>query len=230
MRPQRVCNAIHLVAILPVPTTIATEGYVTSDCDADADVYATHHYLNHSKVEIVADVLRAGTDVDCGPFVSDNAWDALGNGTITELDIDERLRVQFTVRFQLGHFDPIGPLQSISDHTQICSADHISISFDGVTQSATLVKNIKSTLPLQKGKSAAVIGPNANLSKVDAGYYGPHFVCNMTFWTLVDAVSQSAGSVVSDVGTSRELAVCCLLEQSFDDVPRTLGSHVVEQE
>ena len=34
----------------------------------------------------------------------------------------------------------------------------------------------------------------------DAGYYGPHFVCNMSFWTLIDAVNQSAGSVVSDVG------------------------------
>lgn len=34
-------------------------GYITSDCDADNDVVASHHYLNHSAAEGVADVLHA---------------------------------------------------------------------------------------------------------------------------------------------------------------------------
>ena len=201
----------------PFPAVVV-DGYVTSDCDADANVFSTHHYLNHSKVEVVADVLHAGTDVDCGPFVSDNALAALGNGTIDEADIDDRLRVQFNVRMKLGHFDPVGPLQSISDQTDVCSAAHIALSFDGVTQSTTLLKNINSTLPLEKGKSAAVIGPNANLSKEDAGYYGPHFVCNMTFWTLIDAVSQSASSVAHDVGMSCR---CFVVLYEFNVLPCT---------
>ena len=37
-----------------------------------------------------------------GCLPAENAQDALGNGTITEADIDERLRVQFNVRMQLG--------------------------------------------------------------------------------------------------------------------------------
>jgi len=57
-------------------------------------------------------------------------------------------------------------LQALSDKHEICSAEHIALSFDGVTQSTTLLKNLNATLPLRKGRSAAVIGPNANLSKV----------------------------------------------------------------
>jgi len=47
-----------------------SDGYVTSDCDADADVFNTHSYLNHSRSQVVADILHAGTDVDCGTFIT----------------------------------------------------------------------------------------------------------------------------------------------------------------
>jgi hypothetical protein len=60
------------------------------DCDADNDVVASHHYLNHSAAQGVADVLHAGTDVDCGGFVGKNAQAALDGKTITEADMDER--------------------------------------------------------------------------------------------------------------------------------------------
>jgi pre-mRNA-splicing factor SYF2/beta-D-xylosidase 4 len=176
------------------------EGYVTSDCDADENVYSTHHYKNHTPDQVVADVLHAGTDVDCGQFVTAHAPFALGNKTITEADIDERLRAQFTVRFRLGHFDPVGPLQTLSDKTEVCTKETKALSFDGVAQSSALLKNRNKTLPLAVGKRVAVIGPNANLSKMDAGYYGPHFVCGMKFWTLVDAVGLHASSVVSALG------------------------------
>ena len=42
----------------------AFDGYITSDCDADANVYDPHHYTK-SPEETVQKVLRAGTDVDC---------------------------------------------------------------------------------------------------------------------------------------------------------------------
>jgi hypothetical protein len=65
----------------------------------------------------VKDVLRAGTDVDCGSFVGKNANDSLNVGAITEADLDTRLHFLFRVRMRLGHFDPPGPLQAfpISD-------------------------------------------------------------------------------------------------------------------
>ena len=62
---------------------------------------------------------------------------------------------------------------------------------DGVVQGAALFKNLGRTLPLSaKGvKTAAVIGPNANLSETMAGYYGPSKVCGDKFPTVIDAVS-----------------------------------------
>eukprot|EP01047_Picozoa_sp_COSAG01_P090837 COSAG01_NODE_22590_length_849_cov_3.732000_3_plen_63_part_01 len=54
---------------------IATAG-TTSDCDADAGVQGSHHYAG-TPAEAVRDVLQAGTDVDCGTFVPQNADSAL---------------------------------------------------------------------------------------------------------------------------------------------------------
>ena len=85
--------------------------YITSDCDADADVYNTHGYTDTPE-EAVAAVLAAGTDVDCTSFVGNHAASALEQGLITLDDIDARLAMLFRVRMRLGHFDPPGPLQA----------------------------------------------------------------------------------------------------------------------
>jgi beta-D-xylosidase 4 len=162
------------------------EGYITSDCDADDDVFSAHHYLNQTKEEDVRDILRAGTDVDCGGFIGANAQSALTAGTITEADIDERLVNLFKVRIRLAHFDPLNPLDDISSD-EICSDYAIETSMDGARQSAALLKNVGNTLPLSSGGSFAVLGPNANLSESDTGYYGPHNCCKKTqYLNLVD--------------------------------------------
>ena len=59
---------------------------MTSDCDADADVFNNHHF-NPTKEESVKAVLQAGTDIDCGGFVGSNAQSALDKKVITEDDI-----------------------------------------------------------------------------------------------------------------------------------------------
>lgn len=190
------------------------DGYITSDCDADSDVYNSHHFTDTPE-EAVAAVLRAGTDVDCGGFVSNNAQSALDKGVITEDDIDERLKMLFRVRMRLSHFDPLGPLNDIPTSV-VCSDDALALSLDGVRQSAALLKNIKSTLPLSRDTvgAAAVIGPNANLSQSDSGYYGPNNPCDGKFWTLVDAVSSSG-----KVKTSSVLGVPNVLSEDQSGIP-----------
>eukprot|EP00912_Choanoflagellata_sp_UC4_P000634 UC4_evm4s392 len=186
-------------------TTVAREewgfdGYITSDCDADADVVRSHHYHNDTPEEGVRDVLRAGTDVDCTSYVGSNAQSALDKGLITEADIDERLYYLMRMRIRLDHFDPIGPLQSIREDS-ICNEYAKTLAQDGAAQGSTLLKNDANTLPFTKDKgSFAVIGPNANLSQSDAGYYGPRNVCDGKFWNMVDAVEQHAGSVTTALG------------------------------
>jgi beta-glucosidase-like glycosyl hydrolase len=200
-------------------TTVARDnwgfdGYITSDCDADADVYNSHHYTKTPE-EAVRAVLRAGTDVDCTSFVPQHAEAALFKGLITEADIDERLKNLFRVRMRLSHFDPVGPLDKIPMEA-ICSDYAQELSFDGARQSATLLKNENSALPLERATvgTVAVIGPNARLSKSDAGYYGPKSVCGQHFWTLVDALAQ--GGKVKTVTTG---AIPSVLSENQSGIP-----------
>lgn len=190
------------------------DGYITSDCDADDDVFNTHHFTKTPE-ETVRDVLRAGTDVDCGSFVTNNAKSALDKGIITTDDIDARLKMLFRVRMRLSHFDPIGPLDGIPADT-ICSDYAIQLSLDGARQSASLLKNDHQTLPLNRKDvgTVAVIGPNALLSKSDSGYYGPSNVCGGHFWTLVDTLTQNG-----QVKTVSSLGVPTVLSEDQSGIP-----------
>ena len=163
------------------------DGYITADCDADAD-YNGHEITPEQEV---AAVLRAGTDNDCGTFVTDHAMSALNQSIITEADIEARLRMMFRVRMRLQHWDPPGPLQTIPTSV-ICSDAAKALARDGVVQAVAMLKNVGSTLPLTKGavRSIALIGPNVKLSRQTNYYAGPRTPCDMQFSTMVDAISQ----------------------------------------
>ena len=144
----------------------------------------------------VRDVLRAGTDVDCTSFVGQHAQSALDQKLITLADIDARLAKLFRVRVRLQHFDPPGPLQAIPP-SAVCSDYAKALAREGVSQGATLLKNLKwagsaAALPLSAAtlRSVAVLGPNANLSKAVAGYYGGNS-CDGIFPNMVDAIAAS---------------------------------------
>ena len=70
---------------------------------------------------------------------------------------------------------PVSPSESIPA-SDICSDFAFTLSQDGPAQSSALLKNLGKALPLLKSTvgTVAVIGPNANLSESDSGYYGAH--------------------------------------------------------
>ena len=144
-------------------------------------------------------MMRAGLDVDCA-FGSGIALDintvhsALRLGVITLADVDTSLRHLFMVRMRLGHFDPPGPLQQIPESV-ICGPAHTAVARSGAAQGSSLLKNVGGkTLPLRRASvgHVAVIGPNGDLSKAIAGYYGAGVVCGGQFYTMVDAIKQYA--------------------------------------
>jgi len=205
------------------------DGYVTSDCDADNDVYASHHFTSTPE-ESVRDVLRAGTDIDCGGFIGRNAQSALDKKVITEKDLDDRLKLAFRVRMRLSHFDPLGPLNEIPA-SAACSAENQAIARAGAVQSSTLIKNIEATLPLDasKLKSVAVIGPNALLSKGISGYYGGNN-CDNKYWTMVDAVTNYVDGTVTAPGVpsclstdTSQIAAAVTMAKTADAVVLVVG-------
>merc|ERR1719215_38814 len=182
------------------------DGAIVSDCDSDLDVFKSHNYTQTPE-ESVREILRAGTDVDCGDFVTSHAMSALNKSIIEETDLDDRLRQQFRLRMRLGHFDPRGPLDSISV-SEVCSDYALSVMREGVSGSAVLLKNDNERLPLDLAAvgDVAVLGPNAFGSDAIVGYYGGSKPCFGNNYTVVDALEQYIKVAkyrgVADVGTS----------------------------
>ena len=149
------------------------------------------------------EILRAGTDIDCGGFIAEYATQALLKKQINMTDIDTALHRAFKVRLRLGHFDPPGPLQKIGPET-ICSEYALELARDGTRQGVVLIKNDNSTLPIEGKrlaalKTVAVIGPNFNLSQKIAGYYGGKSACGHNYWTIVDAVREQVQATGANV-------------------------------
>ncbi|KAK4760913.1 hypothetical protein SAY87_005806 [Trapa incisa] len=152
------------------------EGYITSDCDAVATVF---EYQQYSKTpeDAVADVLKAGMDINCGTYLLRHTKSALKQGKISEEDIDRALFNLFSVQLRLGLFDgelvngkfgKFGP-------EDVCSEEHRALALEAARQGIVLLKNDKNFLPLKKNavSSLAVIGPMANgTDGLGGGYTG----------------------------------------------------------
>lgn len=131
---------------------------MTADCDADADVYYNHHF-GATPSDAVRLIVAAGTDIDCGGFMTDQAPGAIADGNVTEGQLDVLLRRLFRVRLRLGHFDKPGALQTIPI-SDICSPYAVEVARDGARQGTVLLKNDGGLLPLLGTyHSVVVIGP-----------------------------------------------------------------------
>ena len=73
---------------------------------------------------------------------------------------------------------------------------------EGPRQSAALIKNAGAALPLSAATvgHVFVVGPMANASQANSGYYGPKQACGGNFWNMVDAVAAHAGHVTTALG------------------------------
>lgn len=143
-------------------------GYVVSDCDAIEDIFDSHHFVA-SYTEAAALALNAGSSINCGDTLEKYLGDAVDGMLIDESVVDEALIRAFTGRVLLGEFDP--PQQNPYSATPVScleSPEHQRLARESARQSIVLFKNIKNTLPLDKGriKKIAVIGPMADVCEL----------------------------------------------------------------
>ncbi|KAH9326280.1 hypothetical protein KI387_006458, partial [Taxus chinensis] len=148
--------------------------YITSDCDAVAVIYENQKYVNTPE-DAVADVLKAGLDINCGTYLLRYALSAIQKGKLHESSIDRALFNLFSVRIRLGLFDGDPNYQRYANlgHQDVCSDDHRHLALEAARQGIVLLKNKDNTLPLTKSKvtSLALIGPNANALNTSLGDY-----------------------------------------------------------
>jgi beta-D-xylosidase 4 len=214
------------------------DGYVTTDCDAASDVYNSHHYTATPE-EAVKVILNAGTDVDCGGFMTQYAQSALDKGIIAVADLDAALQRLFRVRLRLGHFDPVtsSPVYTIGPQ-DVCNPYAQELMRDGARQSAVLLKNDGGLLPLKLSAvtTALAVGPNVDLS--DTFHYYAGSSCNGTYHVPHEAISQYVpGTVVlkgvPDVGSGNTsgVAAAAAAAAASDLVVLMVGSDLMlEQE
>ncbi|XP_051196138.1 probable beta-D-xylosidase 7 [Lolium perenne] len=152
-------------------------GYIASDCGAVAIIHDVQHYAKEPE-DAVADVLKAGLDVECGGYAQTYGLSAIRKGKITEQDIDRALHNLFTIRMRLGLFNGNPKYNRYGNigADQVCKQEHQNLALQAAQDGTVLLKNDRGALPLSKTKvsSIAVIGPNANNAGLLLGnYHGP---------------------------------------------------------
>ncbi|MET0463536.1 MAG: glycoside hydrolase family 3 C-terminal domain-containing protein [Chitinophagaceae bacterium] len=170
------------------------KGYVTSDCWAIDDFFK-YHKTHPDATSSAIDAVLHGTDVECGQTVYKTLVDAVNNKLITEAQLDISLRRLFTIRYQLGMFDPVSMVPYAQTPASVLeSQPHQAHALKMAQQSIVLLKNTNNTLPLNKKiRKIAIVGPNAdNRISVLGNYNGiPSKIA-----TVVDGIREKLGSNV----------------------------------
>jgi beta-glucosidase len=170
------------------------KGYVTSDCWAIDDFFK-YHKTHPDATSSAIDAVLHGTDVECGQTVYKTLVDAVKNKLITEAQLDISLRRLFTIRYQLGMFDPVSMVSYAQTPASVLeSAPHQAHALKMAQQSIVLLKNTNNTLPLNKNiRKIAIVGPNAdNRISVLGNYNGiPSKIA-----TVVDGIKEKLGNNV----------------------------------
>ncbi|GAV82526.1 Glyco_hydro_3 domain-containing protein/Glyco_hydro_3_C domain-containing protein/Fn3-like domain-containing protein [Cephalotus follicularis] len=149
-------------------------GYIVSDCDSVGVFYDNQHYTSTPQ-EAAADAIKAGLDLDCGPFLRIHTEMAVKTGLLSEVDINGPLVNTLTVQMRLGMFDgepsshPFGNLGS----KDVCTPVHQELALEAARQGVVLLKNLGPSLPLSYNRrlTIAVIGPNSNATITMIGNY-----------------------------------------------------------
>lgn len=145
---------------------------VVSDCGAINDFYGKGKHETHPDAAAAsANAVLSGTDIECGSSYK-SLTSSLEKGLIREKDLDVSLHRILSSRFELGMMDQLDPTPWAKLSKEIVECQkHKDHALKVARESMTLLKN-NGILPLSKKiKTLAVIGPNANDSKMMLSNY-----------------------------------------------------------
>ena len=137
------------------------KGFVVSDYTS------VNEMINHGVGDlqtVSAMSLRAGLDMDMvGEGFLTTSKKSLGEGKVTQKQIDDACRRILEAKYKLGLFDD--PYRYISEERmkqEVLSADRRKAAREIATHTFVLLKNNNQVLPLKKSGTIALIGPLAN--------------------------------------------------------------------
>lgn len=143
-----------------------------SDCDSVGVFYDSQHYTSTPE-EAAAAAIRAGLDLDCGPFLAVHSEEAVKKGLLKEVDINNALVNTVTVQMRLGMFDGDDGSYARLGPKDVCSPAHQDLALEAAMQGIVLLKNHGPSLPLstRRHRTLAVIGPNSDVTLTMIGNY-----------------------------------------------------------
>ncbi|CAF1920751.1 unnamed protein product [Brassica napus] len=147
-------------------------GYIVSDCDS-VDVFFNQQHYTTTPEEAAAASIKAGLDLDCGPFLAIFTEGAVKKGLLTENDVNLALANTITVQMRLGMFDGnLGPYANLGPR-DVCTPAHQHLALEAAHQGMVLLKNSGRSLPLspRRHRTVAVIGPNSDVTETMIGNY-----------------------------------------------------------
>ncbi|KAJ9181839.1 hypothetical protein P3X46_005887 [Hevea brasiliensis] len=170
-------------------------GYIVSDCDSVGVLYDNQHYTSTPE-EAAAATIKAGLDLDCGPFLAIHAQNAINKGLLGEEDVNLALANTITVQMRLGMFDgdpSAHPYDNLGPR-DVCTPDHQQLALEAARQGIVLLKNRGRALPLSptRHRSVAVIGPNSDVTVTMIGNYAG-IACGYT--TPLQGISRYAKTI-----------------------------------
>ncbi len=146
-------------------------GHVVSDCWAISDFHQFHK-VTATAPESAALALENGCDLNCGVTYL-HLLQAHKDGLVTEEQISTACVRVMTTRYLLGLFDEDCEYDTIS-YAQNDTDEHAALALRAAERSMTLLKN-DGVLPLdlERVRTIAVIGPNANsITALEGNYNG----------------------------------------------------------
>ena len=163
------------------------KGHVVSDCWALVDLYSEEgHGTVSNAVEAAALALKSGVNVNCGNTYT-VLTEAVEQGLIDEVLIDERLKPLLKTRFKLGMFDPqeLNPYNAIP-YEVVDSDENRELAREAAARSVVMLKN-NGILPLKNDLARYyVVGPNA--ASIDA-LLGNYFGVNSKIVTFLEGIA-----------------------------------------
>lgn len=195
------CAANHWLLTDVLRKEWGFKGIVVSDLGAIKYIQTTHK-VSDSPKESIREAVSAGVDMQFYDF-SNEFWQS----TIIELVNEKKLTMEnidraaggvLRLKFLLGLFEnPYTDKNLIKErfHTK----ENQAVALEAAQKSMVLLKNDNNILPLSKKlKNVAVIGPNANASRL--GGYSPKNSVGITVFEGVQQVLGKTANVVYEEG------------------------------
>jgi beta-glucosidase len=176
------------------------KGLIVTDW-GDIENLHTRDRVAKDHKEAIMLAINAGIDMSMIAYdyerFCDNLIALVKEGKVKESRINDAVTHILTLKYQLGLFEQ--PVHDFKQYPKFGSKEFEQAAYQTAAESITLLKNVKSILPLKKGTKLLVTGPNANSMRTLNGGWTYSWQGEKVeefaakYHTILEAITQKAG-------------------------------------